>query len=299
MNNEEELVTTGEYTKLFITANTLVPKGAVQEKGIYKSKDGIIKSKLNNIITKADDEKMQLHSICYMLNKKDSHGNFVSNPKVLEDACTDFMINGNKIIKHTHEGKEIDASVQQLYIVPKNHPLWKEEKYVGAIANVIQFKNAELYKYYKENDFETSIEGEAEEAVVPVENTNLFKKLFKLITNQLKIEGIIPMGNVDEVKKAEDTTDAKTDETVKPEDTKTEEVKKEIDPMIVEFIKTVADEINAKFDAKYDELKKMIEEMKNGNAEEITELKKSIGKSKQADTDVNKDVVIVKKSLLS
>jgi hypothetical protein len=274
MVNEDDIEyeSTGEYTKLRISANTLVPKGAVQEKGIYKSKDGKVTKNIKTIITKSDDEKMVLHSIMYMLGVKDSHGNFITKAKVLEDACTDFMLNGNKVIKHTHEGKQVDASVQQLYIVPENHPLWNESKYVGAIANTIQFNDVELYKYYKENDWETSIEGEAEEYVIPVEKSNMFKKMYDIIINELKLRGVLPMGDI-ELKKEE----AIVDET-KPKDEVIieEEVKKEIDPMIVEYVTSIVSELTSKYDAKFDELKAMIEQSTPKEDEAVIELKKEV-----------------------
>lgn len=302
MNNEEDIKyeTTGEYTKLRITANTLVRRGAVMERGIYKSKDGFIKSKINNVVCKSDDEKMQLHSICYMLNKKDSHGNFCSNPKVLEDAIGDWMLNGSKIIKHTHEGGEIDAYVQQLYLVPKGHPIWKEDKYVGAIANVIQFNDAELYKYYKEHEFETSIEGFAEEEQVPVEKSNMFKKMYELIISKLKSEGSIIMKKEDvkesEVKKEEGVV---TD--TKPEDVKEPEVKKELAQEVIDYVTGIVNELTAKYDAKYDELKGMISNLVPNTEiesvkEVIKEIKKDITLSRESSTI---DVKSNKTSLLS
>jgi hypothetical protein len=286
MNEEDiEYQTTGKYTKLCITANTLVSRGAVMEQAVFKENGKVIKT-IKHIEKIGDEKKLQMHSICYMLNKKDSHGNYCDDPKVLEDACGDWMLNGSKIIKHTHEGKEIDAYVQQLYIVPAGHPLWKEDKYIGSIANVIQFKDVELYKYYRDNDFETSIEGYAEEEIVQAEKTNLFKKLYKIITNQLKLEGILPMDK--DVKKAEEIVD----ETVKVEEVKVEEpVKKEIDPMIVEYVTSIVNELISKYDAKYDELKAMIENKPEAESEdvielkkELKELKKEIGKTSQVDS---------------
>jgi hypothetical protein len=287
MVDETKYELTGEYSKLIISANTIVPKGAVKEKAIYKSVDGKISSKITSIIAKSDDEKMALHSIMYMLNSKDSHGNFVTKAEVLEDACTNFMLNGSKIVKYTHDGKEIDASVQQLYIVEKNHPVWSDDKYIGAIANVIKFNDVELYKYCKNNDWETSIEGEVEEVSVPIEKTNMFKQLYDKIIKEVK--------EVLKMKEPENNTNE-----VVPEDkVTTDEVKKELGQEVIDYVASVVLELAAKYDAKYDELKSMIESIKpSDESEEIVEmkkemkeLKKEIGRSSQIDS-----VQTVKKS---
>jgi hypothetical protein len=290
MVDETKYELTGEYSKLIISANTIVPKGAVKEKAIYKSVDGKISSKITSIIAKSDDEKMALHSIMYMLNSKDSHGNFVTKAEVLEDACTNFMLNGSKIVKYTHDGKEIDASVQQLYIVEKNHPVWSDDKYIGAIANVIKFNDVELYKYCKNNDWETSIEGEVEEVSVPIEKTNMFKQLYDKIIKEVK--------EVLKMKEPENNTNEVVSEN-KVDGVATDDVKKEIDPMIAEYVATIVNELVVKYDAKYDELKSMIESIKpSDESEEIVEmkkemkeLKKEIGRSSQIDS-----VQTVKKS---
>ena len=153
----------GKYTKLDITANTVVKRGAIGVKAIYKSLDG--KAIVEPRAIYKEDSKLQLHSIMYMLNVKDAHGDWVEDAKVLEDACTHFMLKGNKQVKWTHDGEEtLDAIVQQLYIVPAGHPIWKEDKYIGAIANVIQFNSKEEYDKCKDGDYQTSIEGDVEEA---------------------------------------------------------------------------------------------------------------------------------------
>jgi len=129
MEDDIEYELSMEYTKLFIHENTLVPRGAVQEKAIYKSTNGKVYKQIKTIEKVGDDEKLELHSIMYMLNKRDSHGNYCSNPEVLRAACADFMKNGDKIVRMSHEGEQVEASVMELYIVPENHPLWSEKKY--------------------------------------------------------------------------------------------------------------------------------------------------------------------------
>jgi hypothetical protein len=277
-----------KYLKLIITANTLVEKGAVQEEAIYKELNGKILTTTKSLEIRKNDSKMEIESVMYLLNKVDAHGDWVEDPKVLDEAALDFMQNGSKVIKHTHQGKEIEAFVKELYIVPAGHPIWKEDKYVGALVNVIKFKDQELYNFYKENNYETSIEGSVEVEVEeePVEKTNLFKKMYNIIINQLKLEGILPMDK--DVKKAE----GDVDETVKPEEVKVDEpVKKEIDPMIVEYVTSIVNEFSAKYDAKYDELKAMIENKPQAESEdiielkkELKELKKEIGKTSQVDS---------------
>jgi hypothetical protein len=151
------------YNKLIITANALVKRGAVQETAIFKELTGLVKAEN---ITKVFDDKLEMHSIMYMLNKEDAHGCLVEAQKALDDACLDFMENGEKRLKMTHDGDFVNAKVMQLYIVPKGHPIWSDEKYIGAIASVTKFLDPVLYEQMKDENWETSIEGQAEEEVI-------------------------------------------------------------------------------------------------------------------------------------
>lgn len=297
----------GKFTKLDITANTIVKRGAVGVKAIYKQDNKIVS--VAKIIRK-DDSKLQLHSIMYMLNKVDSHGDYVEDPKVLEDACTSFMLNGSKIVKWTHEGnQEIEAKVQQLYIVPKDHPIWKEEEYVGAIANVIQFEDVELYNKCKDGGFETSIEGYVEEE--SDENGNINKNItdknkerVDMEDNQETLDRFYNLSNtisnilygdttetVEEklakMKVAIEAFSPATDKVKEPEiDSKepTEDIKKELDVEVTTFITSTVEAAIAPLLAQIEELKKLIpsdvqtqiEEIKKGYEKELKEIKKEI-----------------------
>jgi hypothetical protein len=165
-----------EYKKLIIKANALVKRGAVGEKAIFKSKD--------KQIIKSDDTKLEMHSIMYMVAKEDSHGAIINDQKVIEDACLDFMQNGDKRVKLTHDGDFIDAHVMQLYIVPKDHPIWKEEKYIGALATVTKFADEALYNQCKSEGWETSLEGDVVEQEIN-ETDGIVKKVFEMVKKLL------------------------------------------------------------------------------------------------------------------
>lgn len=85
------------YKKLIITANALVPKGAVQEKAVFKGIEFKSLKQLTNIVK--DDNNQTMYLIWYPLNKVDAHGDFVDSPAVLENAAIDFMKSGEKSIK--------------------------------------------------------------------------------------------------------------------------------------------------------------------------------------------------------
>lgn len=271
------------YEKLIITQNTLVERGAVCERAIFKDVNGKIVIKSKEIFK--DDTKLEMHSIMFKLNDPDAHGDIVLNPRVLDDACLDFMLNGNKVMKWTHQGKEVEAYTKELYIVPENHPIWNDPKYVGAIATVIKFNDEELYKYCRDNGYETSIEGyveEAEEVTKDIEKTPLFKALYEKIINKFKFKE-------KENDMAEPEVKPEVTPEVKPEEVV--EVKKEIPAEIVDYINSIATEIYAKYDEKYDRLLAMIEEVKTSSATEIEEVKKSYEKNLK---EVRKDFVLDK-----
>ena len=167
-----------EYTKLKITGNALVPRGAVGVKAVFKGKE--------QRIVKADDSKLEMHTIMYMVNQLDSHKAIVKQDKVIEDACLDFMLNGEKRVKLTHDGDFIDAHVMQLYIVPENHPMWSDEKYIGALATVTKFSDKELYDKCKEEGWETSLEGDVIEEEISEENiiAKVWERVKNLITKE-------------------------------------------------------------------------------------------------------------------
>lgn len=153
------------YKKLIITANALVPKGAVQEKAVFKGIEFGQLKQLSNIIK--DDNNQTMYSIWYPLNKVDAHGDFVDNPAVLENAAIDFMKSGEKSIKILHEGNFTDgAVVKELWIVKAGDPIFTNPDLIGSLAGGIKFLDAELYNKCKSENWETSIEGQAEEEVV-------------------------------------------------------------------------------------------------------------------------------------
>lgn len=167
-----------EYVKLKITGNALVPKGAVGVKAVFKGKE--------QRVVKADDSKLEMHTIMYMVNQFDSHKAIVKQDKVIEEACLDFMLNGEKRVKMTHDGEFVNAHVMQLYIVPENHPMWSEEKYVGALATVTKFGDKELYDKCKEEGWETSLEGDVIEEEISEENiiAKVWEKVKNLIVKE-------------------------------------------------------------------------------------------------------------------
>jgi hypothetical protein len=319
----------GKFTKLDITANTIVKRGAVGVKAIYKQDNKIVS--VAKIIRK-DDSKLQLHSIMYMLNKVDSHGDFVEDPKVLEDACTSFMLNGSKIVKWSHEGnQEIEAKVQQLYIVPPGHPIWKEEEYIGAIANVIQFEDVELYNKCKDGGYETSIEGMVEEESNENENinkniTDKNKERVDMEDNQETLDKFYALSNaisnilygsttktVDE-KLAEmkvaieafapTATATATDKVEEPAKEPEEPIKKELDVEVTTFITSAVEAAIAPLLAQIEELRKLIpsaeaiEEIKKSYEKELKEIKKEIVLSID-NSGATAPVRIVKKTALS
>jgi len=266
-----------EYKKLRISANTLVPRGAVGEKAIFKDADGrkIIKA----IEIKKDDLKLEMNSIMYMLNKEDSQGDIVKSANVLEDACLDFMQNGSKVVKFTHDGENTDALIKELYIVPAGHPVWTEKKYTGALANVIKFTDENLYSMCKEKDWETSIEGDVVIEDDAKKEENLITKIYNMVMNKFK-KGV----------------------DLNPEEVPKEpEQKAEIAPEIMAYVQEI---VNAKFE----EIKAMIEggkvqteteieAMKTAHKEELKELRKDFVLSAKEPND--KPAPKVKKTMLS
>lgn len=266
------------YKKLIITANALVPKGAVQEKAVYKGIEFGQLKQLSNIVK--DDNNQTMYSIWYPLNKVDAHGDFVDNPAVLENAAIDFMKSGEKSIKILHEGNFTDgAVVKELWIVKAGDPIFNNPDLIGSLAGGIKFLDVELYNKCKSENWETSIEGQAEEEVIEksmIEDLKEFiKKLFvksqniyyikeepQVILEEQRKEIVM---NPDEVKaliseaiaalKAEIIAELKPE---KSEEMPVEEAKKPAEPMS---------------DPEKEELKKELEKVK---AELEKEVKKSV-----------------------
>jgi hypothetical protein len=266
-----------EYKKLIIKANALVKRGAVGEKAIFKSKE--------KQIVKTDDTKLEMHSIMYMVNKSDSHGAIVKDAKVIEDACTDFMANGEKRIKLTHDGDFVDAKVMQLYIVPADHPIWKEEKYIGALATVTKFGNEELYNQCKSEGWETSLEGDVIEE--EISEDSIVKKVFEMVKKMF----------------GKEITIMKEDEK-KPEK---EAEKAELTPEMKDAVIAVVNEAMAGLTAKYEELNTKINALSGETSavsetaksfdEKIREIRKDFALDKTPAPVI--DTTLVKKSLLS
>jgi hypothetical protein len=272
-----------EYKKLIIKANALVKRGAVGEKAIFKSKEKQIR--------KTDDTKLEMHSIMYMVGKSDSHGAIVKDAKVIEDACADFMVNGEKRIKLTHDGDFVDAKVMQLYIVPVGHPIWKEEKYIGALATVTKFGSEELYNQCKSEGWETSLEGDVEEE--EINEDSIVKKVFEMVKKMFGKE--VPIMKEDE-KNPEDLKD--------PEK---EAEKAELTPEMKDAIIAVVNEAMAGLSAKYNELSAKIEALTGETSaavetaksfdEKIREIRKDFALDKNSAPIT--ETTPIKKSLLS
>jgi hypothetical protein len=220
-----------------------------------------------------------------MVNQFDSHRAIVKQDKVIEEACLDFMVNGEKRIKLTHDGDFIDAKVMQLYIVPVDHPIWKEEKYIGALATVTKFGSEELYNQCKSEGWETSLEGDVEEE--EINENSIVKKVFEMVKKMFGKEIAI----------------MKEDEK-KPED---EIVKAELTPEMKDAIMAVVNEAMAGLSAKYNELSEKINAL-SGETSAAVETTKSFDekiREIRKDFALDKEVVkiepkaTVKKSLLS
>jgi hypothetical protein len=253
-----------KYLSLKISANALVKKGAVREKAIYKSNEKSLK--LLNI--QKDDLKHELHSIWYMLNKADAHGDYVDSQDVLDSACLDFMQNGNKQIKLTHNGTEQEAFVKELYIVPANHPIWKDAKYIGSIAGVIKFQDIELYEICKNEEWETSIEGVAMTDEIEKSEAEQQKGFFTVIKNFfLKTE-------------PEKETTPEVIEKSLPE-----EIKLYIDGEIEKMKASLLAEMKTSTETEIEAVKKTadakIATLKKEHEAESKEIRKEIGKSSQ------------------
>lgn len=248
-----------EYTKIKITANALVPRGAVQEKAIFK--DGEQRVELTDIVK--SQEKQIMYSIMFPLNKADSQGCIVKRPEVLEEAAREFMKSGAKNLKIMHEGEFTDgAEIQELWIVKAGDPIFSRQDQIGALANAIYFPDAELFRKMKTEGWETSIEGLAEEIEVEKSEDGLLyriaKKLKELIIKEEGAEMPMP-------------------------------TKEELQPLVEELLKPVMERIAALEEAaKSAEVETEIEESKPAVDEEKEEMKKTIEALKKSLEDVQK-----------
>ena len=177
LTQEEKEKIEFEYTKVRVYLNTLVPKGAMQTKAVFMSIDGDnYSSEFNNGKYKftapvvKDDERMIMYSVMLHLNIADSQKYGITKRSVLEDAQEDFIANGNKKMAWTHTKKdgrsmECEAYCYAVWEIQPNDPIFPDPKYVGGIACGNRFKDREMWNFCKNEDWETSIEGEGE--VVP------------------------------------------------------------------------------------------------------------------------------------
>lgn len=307
-----------EYKKLKITGNALVKRGAVGVKAVFKGKE--------QRVVKADDSKLEMHTIMYMVNQFDSHKAIVKNNEVIEEACLDFMLNGDKRVKMTHDGDYVDAYVMQLYIVPENHPMWSDEKYVGALATVTKFGDKELYDKCKEEGWETSLEGDVIEEEISEENiiAKVWEKVKNLIakektmkkdyndekaTNEM-YDKYYTFGNafyaimnsdkpvsekLTELKKSLEQLNADLgNDTDKPnitdETTTVETAKAEVPTEVMDAIATAIAEAVNPLNIKYDELKAIVDGL-NKATEETKEVAKSYDEKIR---EIRKDFALAK-----
>jgi len=265
------------YKKLIITANALVPKGAVQEKAVFKGIEFGQLKQLTNIVK--DDNNQTMYSIWYPLNKVDAHGDFVDSPTVLEDAAIDFMKSGEKSIKILHEGNFTDgAVVKELWIVKTGDPIFTNPDLVGSLAGGIKFLDAELYNKCKSENWETSIEGQAEEEIVEksmIEELKEFiKNLFAKSLNNAYIKEE-PQVKVEERKEVDMTPDEVKAMIAEAMTALKTEIMTELKPEKPAEEMPVEDEKPAEPmpDPEKEELKKTVEKLK---AELDKEVKKSV-----------------------
>jgi len=245
-----------KYTKIKITANALVPRGAVQEKAIFKN--GEQRILLTDVIK--SEEKQMMYSIMFHLNKADSQNCIVEDAKVLEAAARDFMKSGAKNLKILHEGNLTEgAEVQELWIIKAGDPIFTKPDQVGALANCIYFPDKELFQKMKTEGWETSIEGQAEEIEIEKDDPSWIEKIAKKVMEMLNIKKEVTKMNPDEIK-------ALILETVTP---LINALKEEIKPKELEAPKP-----DEEMEKKLTALNTEIADLKKSNETIITELKK-------------------------
>jgi len=170
-----------KYVELHISANALVPKGAVGVQSVFKADGSFVQ---NVPILKFDDDKMEMYTILYMLNKEDSQGYVCEDPTVLAKAREEFVQNGGlKKVKLQHDGinldgkaltcelwtvkqevkkagEELDSEILKEDVILRD-PVFPDEEYIGALAVCTKFYDEELWNKVKLEKWETSIEGKA------------------------------------------------------------------------------------------------------------------------------------------
>lgn len=198
------------YKKLIIEHDCLVPKGAMQVETIFKEdKDGhFIKPK--ETIVKFDDSKQMMYNIMVLFGKVDTQDMILDDEKVRTETQIDYLANGDKILKFTHQKNEddepydINAHVAEVYVVKEGDTYFPE--YVGSIARCAYFPDKEEYDIIKEMEFESSIEGIADLEEIDIEKksngiTHKIKDLLK------KIFGITVEKDFDSVMENRKNTD--------------------------------------------------------------------------------------------
>lgn len=294
-----------KYKALKIKCNTIVPKGAVGEKAVFKA-DGSFKKKGTDTVFKetevTDGIEYKMYSIMYLMNKEDSQGDSLQDTEVRDEAMKDFMAEGDKIIKYTHtkkDGESIDikANILELYVVKEGDPIFVEEYQKGAIANCIKFEDKEQYNFCKDNDWETSIEGVAEIEEYEEKSNDeegLFKRFLKWMKSAENIEkdynGVKENDNNTNIYKRLNMLDRALDDilwTDKTTDDKKAEIIKSIDQFKID-VETMTfewknlDKQKEELDMnKEDVLALLKEEIPKFLEEKDEELKKSQDKEKQ------------------
>ncbi len=197
-----------KYVELHISANALVPKGAVGVESVFKA-DGNFVKKVP--VLKFNDEKMEMYTILYKLNGEDSQGYICDDPKVLAKAREEFVQNGGmKEVKLLHDGINLDgkALTCELWTVKQEvmkageeldgemlkentilrDPVFPDEEYIGALAVCTKFYDEGLWNKVKLEKWETSIEGKAkfvefenEEEEITEKQTGFIAKIVKSI----------------------------------------------------------------------------------------------------------------------
>ena len=203
-----------KYVELHISANALVPKGAVGVQSVFKEDDSFVK---NVPVLKWDDDKMEMYTILYMLNKEDSQGYICDDPEVLAKARDEFVQTGGmEKVKLLHDGIDLDgkALTCELWTVKQEtkktgeeldgeilkedvilrDPVFPDEEYIGALAVCTKFYDEKLWNKVKLEKWETSIEGKAKFVDIDEVGEENTEKQISFITKIVK--SIIGDGHV-------------------------------------------------------------------------------------------------------
>ena len=153
------------YKKLIITKDTIVPLGAMQVESVFKDDGHFSKSEELKVeeLLKFDDNNQCMYNVMVVFGKEDSQGMILDDIEVRDEALKSFMVDGDKVLKFTHEKDEdgesfdIDADVLGIYPVQKGDPIFPD--YVDSIARVAKFNDPEEYELVKTMGWQSSIEG--------------------------------------------------------------------------------------------------------------------------------------------